>query len=239
MYAGPDTTFNRVTTTALPTDREIIIYASLGNYYLIIDGARAGFVPKSSVGRIPVYFTMTYEIFVNQTTSLAVVRSHMDAVERDFLINFGINLARQGNGTSSALLNQKPGCNFNYWCFVSCGVSPTGSDCRTHPHHRSAGYLQRVFPTTTERRSFTFVDFSLCYYDGRHASVRGRGGLGIIVSMHRTNSNIRGTIAHEISHIFGVTHCSATNCVMGIGVDIEGQWCSTCRATIMSAIGGS
>jgi len=50
MHAGPGTTFDRI--AWLSANQQVVVYAVLGNYYLVVDGARAGFVPRASVAEI-------------------------------------------------------------------------------------------------------------------------------------------------------------------------------------------
>jgi len=50
MHAGPGTTFDRV--AWLSANQQVVVYAVLGNYYLVVDGPRAGFVPRASVVEI-------------------------------------------------------------------------------------------------------------------------------------------------------------------------------------------
>ena len=223
---------------ALPTGTS---YMSIGSYngYELIQVSYFGEGPRYVFVGNGIYtiHTMNYQIFTNSTTLLSEARSIMDDIEQSFRNNFGINLVRQGSGTSTTILNPRPGCLSPYYCTASCGVAIDGSDCWTH-HHKSASHFLLANPGNITIKAFNFVDFGLCHFrPAGHGAVSGLCGSSMIASTY-LSPNARSTTAHEISHMFGTQDDSSCTpgelCVMS--ADVFDQWCTRCRAIIMSAI---
>jgi len=88
---------------------------------------------------------VNYQVFAGTASGqLSEARGLVNAVKPAFLDTFGINLVEQGNGTSTTLLDQKPGCQWMTPPNDFCVYMPSNPSLSCGPfnrchldHHRS------------------------------------------------------------------------------------------------------
>jgi len=213
---------------------------------------------------------MEYELLVNSegnwSARLNEASDIMDNVRVGFRDVFGVDLVRRNIGVLDELNQLRDtACLFPDICTAVCGevkegvlspewpfftpVHPNGSDCATHPHHKSGGFLIREGGSNT-LNTFRFVGFPVCFFSAsqnRHFGVHGlASGNNIsgntIVSVAHDWMRHDIATAHEISHLLGATDATeeipcTSPCVMygGWGRDHD-DWCDRCYNMIRSRL---
>jgi len=192
---------------------------------------------------------MNYGVLVNSagnsSARLSQAYGILNEVSNNMKSHLKINLVRQ-YGASDSSLNMRPGCTRGTgdtdFCHNGfCGNDIYGSDCKVN-HHRAAGHFINV-PSSTMIDTFRFVSYRICdYADGAHYELYGRvtivNGSDMLTTLspEHDSEEHKITTAHEIGHLLGAGHCSATNCVMGSITFlplITNAFCPHCSAAII------
>ena len=194
----------------------------------------SGITRTINVTQVGTNITRHYDALSNSTTTSNSANIYMAAARTSFRNTFGISLVLQNSNTTTNLI-QLAGCQRPTTCDASCGHCEYGSDCRAR-HHRSSLYFLDV--NQSNRTIFRFVDFRLCYFATHtgHVGVNGvarMDGRDTLVTLR--SDNPRRTLAHEISHLYGVrdNECTYSQACVMRSTAVYNRWCDNCRSIIL------
>jgi hypothetical protein len=209
--------------------------------------------PGPPISRITTNFLIVFDLFRNENNDGSIsddeIIRHVNSVLDYFMGEFPaakLYLLLSSSGViSTPDLNPGGKCQNGHSLPCNCFKS---YNC-INEHLTSAQRLLNQ-PINNENHSIRIVDYQICTYAKgecglvSHRDIQGMArinGKDILVSTHEIKEErIEITILHELSHLFGIWHCSSNDeCVMKPSIHNEKvirKWCEDCKDIIADGI---